>query len=93
MKLKNSGKLPYDSVSRLEFHKDKIVESTDSTRMEQGYDSIERIYVVEDRYVYAYTSVASSYILPIPQIINQINFQEFLNYLSQKCPSAEYHQL
>ena len=90
MKLKNSGKLPYDSVSRLEFHKDKIVEITDSSRIEKNYVAVERVCVVDDQYIYVYTSAVSAYILPISQLKEQVNQAEFLDFLSQKCPCVEY---
>lgn len=93
MKLKASGKLPYDSVSRLEFYTDKIVEITDSSRIEKSYASVEQICVVKDHYIYVYTSAVSAYILPIPQLKEQADQEEFLNYLSQKCPSAECRKL
>ncbi|MBE6949319.1 MAG: hypothetical protein E7456_05675 [Ruminococcaceae bacterium] len=90
-KLKKTGKLPFDAVSRLEFHEDKIIEITDSKRIEQGYEVLERICIVGDRFVYLYYSSIGAFILPVPQIKNQIDQDDFLNFLFQKCNIVEYY--
>lgn len=89
--LKKVGKLPFDPQSTLEFHEDKLVEITPDKRIEQRYDGIERICVLPDRYLFLYHSSVGAYVLPIGQIAKQLNPEDLLRFLSQKCPIVEYY--
>ncbi len=90
-RLKKVGKLPFDPVSTLQFHEDKMVEITALQRTEQSYSIFERICVVENRYVLLYKSSVSAYILPVTQIEAQLNQKDFIDFLSQKCTNVEYY--
>ena len=90
-RLKKMGKLPFDPVSTLEFHEDKMVEITALQRTEQSYSIFERICVVKNRYVLLYKSSVSAYILPVTQIEAQLNQEDFIDFLSQKCTNVEYY--
>lgn len=89
--MKKRGKLPFEPVSKFEFYDDKLVEITPSTRTEQTYDVMERICIVRNQYILLYCSSVSAYILPIPQIEAQLNKDEFLSFLSQKCGTIEHY--
>lgn len=89
--LKKVGKLPFDPVSTLEFYEDKMVEITALQRTEQSYSIFERICVVKNRYVLLYKSSVSAYILPVTQIEAQLNQEDFIDFLSQKCTNVEYY--
>lgn len=90
-RMAKTGKLPFDGTSMLEFHQDKLVETAGSKRIEQGYDAIERICVVKDRFVLLYNSSVSANILPISQIEQQLDQKEFLGFLFQICRNVEYY--
>ena len=90
-RLKKIGKLPFDPVSTLEFHEDKMVESTAVQRTEQSYSIIERICVVKDRYIFLYKSSVSAYILPVLQVKEQLNQEDFIEFLSKKCTNVEHY--
>ena len=90
-RLKKVGKLPFDPVSTLEFHEDKMVEVTALQRTEQSYSIFERICVVKDRYILLYKSSVSAYILRVLQIKEQLNQEDFIGFLSQKCTNVEYY--
>ena len=85
------GKLPFDPVSTLEFYEDKMVEITALQRTEQSYSIFERICVVKDRYIFLYKSSVSAYILPVLQIKEQLNQEDFIEFLSKKCTNIEYY--
>ena len=76
----------------MEFYEDKMAEATNTSRMELSDCALERICIVKDRYVYLYNSSVSGYILPIPQIRQQVNEEEFLQFLTEKCPNVEHYQ-
>ena len=90
-RLKKIGKLPFDPESTLEFHEDKMVEITALQRTEQSYSIFERICVVKNRYILLYISSVSAYILPILQIKEQLNQDDFIEFLSRKCTNVEYY--
>lgn len=89
--LKKMGKLPFDPASTYEFYEDKMVETAPSGRVEQGYQTLERICVVDRRYVLLYKSSVVAHILPMAQIEEQLNIEEFLTFLKRKCPNVEYY--
>ena len=90
-RLKKSGKLPYDPVSKIEFYDDKMVEITPLTHMEHSYAKMERICILVDRYVLLYTNSVGGYILPVAQIRAQTDMNAFLQFLFQKCSRVEYY--
>ena len=90
-RLKKIGKLPFDPISTLEFHEDKVVEITALQRTEQSYSIFERICVVKDRYILLYKSSVSAYILPVLQVKEQLNQEDFIEFLSKKCTNVEYY--
>lgn len=90
-RLKKMEKMPFDPMSTLEFYQDKIVEFTESRRIEQDYNVIERVCIVKDRYIYLCDNNFGTHILPIPQIKNQVNLDDLIMFLSQKCDIVEYY--
>ena len=90
-RLKKMGKLPFDPVSTLEFYEDKMVEITALQRTEQSYSIFERICVVKDRYIFLYKSSVSAYILPVLQVKEQLNQEDFIEFLSKKCTNVEHY--
>ena len=90
-RLKKVGKLPFDLVSTLEFHEDKMVEITALQRTEQSYSIFERICVVKNRYILLYKSSVNAYILPVSQIKEQLKQEDFIEFLSKKCTNVEYY--
>ena len=90
-KLKSIGKLPFDTVSSIEFEAEKFVEITADKRIEQRYEGLEKICIVKDQFLYLYHSSVAAYILPIPQLKEQLDYEDFWNFLSQKCNTIEYY--
>ena len=87
--LKKTGKLPFDPVSTLEFHEDKIVEITPNKRVEQSYAVLERVCLLPGRYIFLYTSSVGAYILPFYQISAQMSKDEFWSFITEKCKNIE----
>ena len=52
--MKKSGKLPYSQSAILEFYEKGFVEFTEANKTEQKYSSIERISIVDKRYIYTH---------------------------------------
>ena len=68
-----------------------MVEITASSRTEQGYAIFERVCIVKERYILLYKSSVSAYILPMAQVKIQLNYEDFVEFLSQKCANIEYY--
>lgn len=75
------------TASTTEFHEDKLVDISATERLEQNYIAIEHICVWQNRYIYIYYSNGRVFLLPIPQIKAQCNFDEFMEFLTSKCNS------
>ena len=88
--MEKRGRLPMPPTSCIEFFEDKLVETTESTRVEQGYQEMERICIYRDRYIFLYNSGSSAYILPIEQIKQQVYYDDFMDFLFQKCDTVEW---
>lgn len=57
----------------------------------QNYSILERICVVKDRYILLYKSSVSAYILPVLQTKEQLDQEDFMEFLSKKCTNIEYY--
>ena len=90
-KLKKVGKLPFDPATKYEFYEDHMVEICPSTRTERGYDALDRVCIVPDRFILLYTSTVGAYILPIAQLSQQVDLEAFLGFLSEKCKTMEHY--
>ena len=60
-------------------------------KMEQAYSVLERVCVVQNRFVLLYISSVSAHIIPMGQLFRQVNDKEFLEFLCQKCPKIEHY--
>ena len=80
--LKKKGKLAYSPFSTLEFGVEGIVETTDVLRVEQKYSAIERVSVVEGRYIYIHNSNLGAYIIPMSAFSDQSEYESFLDFLA-----------
>lgn len=89
--LKKVGKLPFDPATKYEFYEDHLVEICPSTRTERGYDALDRVCIVPDRFILLYTSTVGAYILPIAQLSQQVDLEAFLGFLSKKCKTVEHY--
>ena len=87
--MKSDSKLPYDPESRLEFYEDTLVEIAAGKRLEQSYDVLERICILENDYIFLYSSSVNAYILPVAQVKAQADLTAFTDILSQKCGTVE----
>jgi len=68
-----------------------MVEITALQRTEQSYSILERICVVKNRYILLYKSSVSAYILPVLQTKEQLDQEDFIEFLSKKCTNVEYY--
>ena len=90
-RLKKTGRLPFDATTTLEFYEDKMIETTPTARTERTYEKLERICVLEGRYIFLYDSSVTAYIIPINQIGDLDKQAAFICFMSKKCSTVEYH--
>ena len=89
-RLKKDGKLPFNTKLSFEFYEDKLVKTTDTGRVEEGYSALDSVYILKDKYILLYTSVSTVYILPAAQVREQADLEEFIAFISQKCSNIRY---
>ena len=87
--MRKSGKLPFDPMSVQEFHSDKLLEITDTSRTETNYAAFEHICIVKNRFILLYKNSVSACILPMAQVTSQVNYDEFMNFLAEKFTNIE----
>ena len=88
---KKQGKLPFDPAVTFELYDETFAEQTDLKRAEQSYQTIERICILNDQYIYLYNSSISAYILPVSQVAQQVDLNELTRFLITKCNNIEYY--
>ena len=90
--LKKQGKLAYHEYAEMEFLEHSFIERTPDNKTEQSYASIERISVVEGRYIYIHPNNLSAYILPVNSFKNQAEYDEFLSFIKSVCPNVDFYK-
>lgn len=84
-----TGKMPYAPDSQVIFDGDVILEITPEQRTERTWSGVERLCMVDGKVWYLYLNNASGFILPVDQLRAQTDFDEFLRYVTEKCPRLD----
>lgn len=90
-KIRKTGKVPYSPTATIEFYEDKLIDISPNSRIEQNYQGLDRICVVKGRFILLYTSNIGAYIVPEEQAKAQVDLDEFIQFITQKCSSVEYY--
>ena len=89
--LKKQGKMGYSPVSNIEFYEDTFIEITPDNKTEQKYSAVERISVVDNKYIYIHVNNIMSYILPFSCFETKEQLDEFLAFLKTKCENIDIY--
>lgn len=87
--MKKSGKMPFAPVSQVIFDGDVILEITPEQRTERTWSGVERLCMVDGEVWYLYLNNSSGFILPVDQLRAQADIDEFLRYVTEKCPRID----
>ncbi len=82
-KMKKDGRLPYSNEAILKFDEESIHEITPNTENKTKYSLIEKIAVTE-KAIYIYFSSLQAYILPVTAFSEEMEKQEFLEFINRK---------
>ncbi|MBS3990678.1 MAG: YcxB family protein [Erysipelothrix sp.] len=85
--LKKEGKLPYSKNTILKFDDDFIYEFTHNAENKTKYAMIEKI-VVTEKIIYIYISSVQAYLLPKSAFTNDLEKDEFLNFINNKLATS-----
>lgn len=80
---KKNGKIAFSPLATMEFYEDHLVETTEENRTEQKYIAVERISVVENRYVYLHTNSIMAYIIPMASFASREEYDGFLTFAKE----------
>lgn len=89
--MKKSGKLPYSQSSILEFYEKGFVEITESNKTELKYTAIERISIVDKKYIYIHTNSIMAYIIPYSVFESDEQRSEFFVFLKSICQNVDLY--
>ena len=89
--LKMQGDVSFLIESRVEIYDDRLVDITPTTRIEDYYEGLKQICVVEGKFILLYFNRGAAHIFPVAQLAEQVDQEEFLNFLSEKCTNVTYH--
>ena len=90
-KLKKEGKQCYTPYKVMEFLEETYKEESPNERSEKRYNTIERISIVEGRYIYLHQDSVSAYIIPYTVFKSDDEYRAFINFLGTKCESIDYY--
>ena len=88
---KKSGRLGYDPYSTLEFYDDFLTEITEKGKQELKYFAVEKIHVVNGKYIYVYTSSVMAFIIPFSAFVSLEHYNAFMSFLSSKGKEIVFH--
>ena len=87
---RKTGQLGFTPFSVIEFHDEGIVEISEHMRLEQKYSAMDRIFVVDNKVIYIFTSHLGGYILPVSSFESNAQYAEFLEFIATKCPNISF---
>lgn len=87
--LKNKGGLPYAENSVMEFYDDRFNESTHNSKTENLYDTVERICIWKNAYIYIHVNTVGAYIIPMSVFKSDEQSREFIAFMEDKCKTVE----
>ncbi|MBE6644509.1 MAG: YcxB family protein [Ruminococcaceae bacterium] len=90
--LKKKGKIPFSPSSYIEFLDDCFVETTDTNKTEQKYSSIERISIIENKYIYIHTNSVQAYIIANDSFKSEEQYNDFCNFLKTVCSEINLYK-
>ena len=89
--LNKRGKVAFSPESVIEFHEDHFIESTAENRNEMKYSIIERVSVISGKIIYIHIDTARAYLLPMSCFESKEQYDDFMNFISTKCPSIDLY--
>lgn len=89
--LEKNGKLPYSKASILEFYEKGLVEITEDNKTELKYTAIERISIVDKKYIYIHTNSITAYIIPYSVFESDEQRSEFFVFLKSICQNVDLY--
>ena len=90
-RLQKSGKAPYSPHAELAFYEDHFTETTETAKSEVSYAALERISVVDRKYIYLHVNSLSAYLLPTASFASEEQYNAFLAFAKTVCPCVEVY--
>lgn len=90
--LKKKGKMAYSASTVMEFFDNGFMETAKEQRVEQKYSAVERISVVEGKYVYLHVNNVMAYIIPNSSFESREQYREFIKFMNEKCPNLDFYK-
>lgn len=82
--LKKSGKMGYAPEAVMEFYEDCLIETTPDKKIEQKYETLENICIVDMKMIYIYENNVAAFMLPVSCFKSKAELDEFVEFLQTK---------
>ena len=82
--MRKKGKLPYPSVSEMEFYDDYFVSEEKVAKTEMKYDALYKVEVNEGKAVYIFLSTVQAYVIPFNAFGSERERVEFIEFIKNK---------
>ena len=82
----------YSPVSKITFYEDRFEEITETNKTEQIYSSIERVSVVDKKYIYIHVNSIMAYIVPFSCIESREQYDELMSLLGEACHKIDIYK-
>lgn len=89
--MKKKGKMPFSASSVMEFYDNSFTESTDENKTEVKYSAIERISVVNDKFIYIHINNLMAYIIPIFAFESKEQYNSFMSFIKTKNSNISFY--
>lgn len=79
--MKKRGKLPYSPSAVMEFYDNSFTETTDENKTEVKYSAIERISIINGKFIYIHINNIMAYMIPIYAFESNEQYTGFIDFL------------
>ena len=74
----------YSPESVMEFYEDHLIETTPDKKIEQKYETLENICIVDKKMIYLYENNVAAFMLPVSCFKSKVELDEFIEFLKRK---------
>lgn len=88
---KKQGKLPFEPNTVMEFYDDYFVDFTPDSKTEVKYSAIDRVSVINDKYIYLHLDSARAHLLSSFCFESKEQYDSFVDFIKTKCKNVDVY--
>ena len=91
MNRKKQGKLPFEPNTVMEFYDDYFIDLTPDSKTEVKYSAIDRVSVINDKYIYLHLDSARAHLLTSFCFESKEQYDSFVDFIKTKCKNVDVY--